>query len=118
MSKKTTSLLNLESEADFQARVIRAARLHGWSVYAIPDSRRATLAGYPDLTMYRRLDRRIIFAELKREKGKTSPVQDEVLADLRDIALGGGCEVYVWRPSDWEAILSTLKHKGIKASKN
>ena len=110
MSKKTTTNpRDLETEAQFQARVIQVARMYGWSVYSIPDSRRATLAGYPDLTMYRRVDRRIVFAELKREKGRVAPVQEQVLSDLRAIASTGKCEVYVWRPSDWDRIIEVLK---------
>jgi hypothetical protein len=104
-------LKNVESEADFQARVVTLARMSGWQVFAIPDSRRATMAGYPDLTMFRAMDRRIIFAELKREKGRLSLAQDEVLGQLKEIARNGGCEVYVWRPSDWPDIVKSLEYQ-------
>ena len=95
--------VSTETERDFQNRVIDLARLCGWSVYSIPDSRRVTLAGYPDLTMWR--GSRLIFAELKREKGKLSPAQIAVLDQLRELPV----EVYVWRPSDWNEIRETLK---------
>jgi len=97
-----------ESEADFQHRVVTLARLKGWSVYAVPDSRRATMAGYPDLTMFNPQLRRLIFAELKREKGKLAPAQVDVLARLVKVATKVAFEVYVWRPSDWDAIVKTL----------
>ena len=58
--------------------------------------------GFPDLLMVR--GERIIAAELKSEKGKTSPEQTDVLAVLA----AAGIETYVWRPSDWEAIVKTL----------
>ena len=93
-----------ETEREFQARVTDLARILGWSVYSVPDSRRASLAGYPDLTMWR--GKRLVFAELKREKGKLSPQQVMVLDELRQLP---NVEVYVWRPSNWANIRETLK---------
>lgn len=95
-----------ELERDFQERVVALARTYGWSVYAVPDSRRASLAGYPDLTMWNERLGKLIFVELKREKGKTSPAQERVLDQLRVCKQ----QVYVWRPSDWDGtILRTIK---------
>ena len=90
-------LKSLQLEKDFQDQVCQYARLNGWTIYSVPDSRRASLAGYPDLTMWHVKKRKLIFVELKREKGKTSPAQNEIIHQLRSI----GSEVYVWRPSDW-----------------
>ena len=105
-------LRSLELEKDFQQRVVDVARLNGWLVYSVPDSRRATLAGYPDLTMIHRRQRRIVFAELKREKGKTSEAQDFVLSALQDVAgTTESVEVFVWKPSDFDAIVTTLSAK-------
>ena len=98
-----------ETEADFQHRVASLARLRGWSVYAVPDSRRASMSGYPDLTMFHPRQRRLIFAELKREKGKLSPAQVDVLDKLREVKRNVGIEVYVWRPSDWDNVVITLQ---------
>jgi len=112
MAKKQTELFtadqlkSLETEREFQTRVTDLARINGWSVYSVPDSRRATLSGYPDLTMWRTTDRRIIFAELKREKGRISPAQEIILGELRAL---GKVEVYLWKPSDWPEILGTLR---------
>jgi hypothetical protein len=97
-------LAALELEKDFQQRVVQLARLNKWKIFAIPDSRRASIAGYPDLTLWNPKQKRIIWVELKREKGKTSPAQDEVIEELRQC----GAEVYVWRPSDWNIIAETL----------
>jgi hypothetical protein len=40
---------------------------------------------------------RIIYAELKTQKGRLSPEQTEWLHRLK----AAGAEVYVWRPIDW-----------------
>lgn len=52
-------------------------------------------------------DTRLIFAELKKETGKTTPEQDEWLEALR-IA---GAEVYVWRPSQMREVIQILQKK-------
>jgi hypothetical protein len=102
-------LVNLELERDFQNRVIEVATLNRWRVYAIGDSRRATMAGYPDLTMWNIHQRRLIFAELKREKGRVSEAQKMVLGELEQIP---GAECYLWRPSQWNEIVATLSKRG------
>ena len=60
--------------------------------------------GYPDLTLIR--PPRLLFAELKRETGKTSTHQDRWLALLRECP---GVETYLWRPSDLDAIAAVLR---------
>lgn len=97
-------LINLELEKDFQQRVVQLANLLGWRVYSVPDSRRASMAGYPDLTLWKP-NKRLIFAELKREKGKVSASQEETLRELNSIR---GLTAYVWRPSDWDEIERVL----------
>jgi len=93
-------------EKEFHEQVAHVMRLNGWSVYSVPDSRRVSLAGYPDITAWR--GDRLIFAELKREKGKTSPAQDEVLGELRLIPCA---EVYLWKPSDWDTIEAIISRR-------
>jgi len=93
-------------EKTFHQNLAQAMRLNGWNVYSVPDSRRASLSGYPDITAWR--GERLIFAELKREKGKTSPAQDEVLAELQLIPC---VEVYVWRPSQWDRIMEIISRR-------
>lgn len=100
-----------ETETGFQRAVIEAARLLGWRVH---HSRPARLAngqwrtplqgdpGFPDLILSRAGD--LIAAELKSERGRLSAPQREWLVALRQ----AGVEVYVWRPSDWEAIAARL----------
>jgi len=95
---------DLELEADFQERVTTHAKLKGWKIYSVPDSRRVTLAGWPDLTMFR--NGQLIFAELKREKGRVSEGQKIIMAEL---ALIPCAKVYLWRPSNWDDIVLALK---------
>ena len=90
------------SEADFQAQVLQLAKLMRWRCYHTHDSRRSE-AGFPDLTLVR--GGRLIFAELKAEKGKVTGSQQAWLTDLKDT----GAEVYLWRPSDWVDIERILR---------
>ena len=96
--------LNLDiSEERFQKLVLDLAAWCGWHHrYHTHDSRRSE-QGFPDLVLIRR--ERLIFAELKTEKGKTSAYQRAWLE-----ALGWTkAEVYLWRPSDWPEIKDSLK---------
>lgn len=90
------------AEESFQSDVWRLARLNGWRVYHTRDSRRSP-AGFPDLVLVR--DGRLIFAELKSERGRVEPEQRAWLGDLM---LVPGAEVRIWRPSDLEEIVQTL----------
>ena len=88
------------SEREFQRTVIEYAEARGWLVYSVPDSRRATSRGYPDLTMVR--DGQIIFAELKVLRGVVSKAQRTWLDELSALSLDPS--VYIWRPSGWPEI--------------
>ena len=98
-------LLNV-SEKAFMQMVIDAARLLGWRVYHTFDSRRSP-EGFPDLVLVR--DGRLVFAELKTERGKLSPSQQAWLAELEEVRYQRGIEVYTWRPRDWEQIERVLR---------
>lgn len=89
------------SEREFQAQVIQLARLLGWWAYHTHDSRRSN-AGFPDLVLVRN---RVIYAELKTDRGAVRREQAEVMAALRK----AGAEVYLWRPAMWDEIVATLK---------
>lgn len=91
-----------QTEAQFQAAVIEAARLHGWLVFWWPNAVINPI--WPDLTLIK--DSRVVFAELKTERGKLGKKQLERLQELAS----AGMDVRVWRPSGWDAfILPTLK---------
>lgn len=92
----------LISEKDFMESIVDLARHTGWMVYHTYDSRRST-AGFPDLVMTKH--KRLIIAEIKSEKGKTTPAQDQWLETLRTAR---GVKVKLWRPSDWPEIERTL----------
>lgn len=99
------------SERQFQAQVVEYARLLGWWPYSIPDSRRATSRGFPDLTLMHPGRGRLAFAELKDRDGRVSAEQSEWLILLAQVAewanRGAGKQVvgvFVWRPGDWDAI--------------
>jgi hypothetical protein len=117
------------TEKEFQAEVMTLARKGGWtcgakdvdelggltyhSVSVMAQSER----GWPDLTLIRRRDRRLIFAELKREAGELSERQVAVMGLLAclegsrvDLLSGGpAVQVRVWRPSDMSAIRDVLR---------
>lgn len=92
------------SEKEFQQKVLLLARAHGYRCYHTFDSRRSA-AGYPDLTLVRARDGRLIFAELKTETGKLTPEQEDWLADLR----AADVQACVWRPSQLPSIENLLR---------
>lgn len=94
-------VLRAESEAAFQSWVVDLAHLHGWRVahfrgvetrgrWQTPVA--ADGAGWPDLVLVRD---RVLFAELKSERGTVGPYQRRWI----DVLRGAGAEVHVWRPS-------------------
>ena len=90
------------TEASWQSTVIDLAELTGWWVYHNPDSRRSQ-PGFPDLVLIRAP--RVMFLELKRETGRLSTVQREVIGHLEACP---GVEVHVARPSDWSLVVEWL----------
>lgn len=101
------------TEAQFQTDVIEAAMWCGWKVQHTRAARTpsggwstpiAGHIGFPDLVLAHPT-RGVIFAELKRDTGRLSPAQTEWL----DTLFRAGAEAYVWRPRDWETILTRLQ---------
>ena len=88
------------SEKAFSQQVVDFARLNNWMVYRTWNSVHSP-SGFPDLTMVR--DGRLIFAELKAERGKLSDDQAQWIQELRMCV-----PVYLWRPSDWEQIVEIV----------
>ena len=90
------------TEREFMRQVSEVARIYHWRVYhpwlSIHSER-----GWPDVALCK--PPRLILAELKSERGKTTPSQDEWLALL---AACPGIEVYTWRPSDLDGIARCL----------
>lgn len=99
------------TEAAFMAQITELATLRGWEWFHCRPARTldswrtpgsGTMArGWPDLCLVR--GSRLIFMEVKRDSGKTTPEQDRVLN-----ALAGAVTVYIVRPADWGLIESVL----------
>ncbi len=90
------------TEAEFQKQILQAARTFGWLRYHTSFSLGSS-PGFPDLVLVKAP--RVIFAELKRQSGNTTPEQDVWLACLRECP---GIETYLWRPNDLEAAVAIL----------
>jgi VRR-NUC domain len=97
------AILNSITEKQFQAQFLELAGWLGWLAYHDYDSRKNS-PGFLDTVLAKR--GRIIFAELKSEKGKLRPQQKIWYEILKTCP---GIEVYVWKPSQWDEIVETLK---------
>lgn len=92
------------SEADWQNEVTRLAHLYGWRLqYHTHDSRRSN-PGFPDLVLINAQAARILFLELKTEKGRPTPEQQAWIDALR----GCGLHAHILRPSDADLLNDLL----------
>lgn len=89
------------TESKFMAQVIQLAKMYGWQCYFTWKSINSP-AGFPDLVMVH--DARLIFAELKADKGKVSLSQQEWLDALKKTK----AEVYCWFPKDWPELQEVI----------
>ena len=89
------------TEKSFQSLVVFYAKSRGWRVYHTYDSRRSE-PGFPDLLLVRH---KILYRELKIEKGRVSPAQKAWGESLTE----AGADYAVWRPSMINAIYKELK---------
>ena len=90
-----------KTEKQFQAQVIQVAKLFGWHYYHPYDSRRSP-PGFPDLVLVKD---RVLFRELKTDKGRVSPAQKTWGVKLTD----AGADWSIWRPAQLQAIYSELR---------
>ena len=81
-------------ESVLKSHVRRLARSLQWEYYHTHDSRKSE-PGFPDVVLVR--DKRLIFAELKRQKELCTNDQIRWLTKLAIC----DTEVYVWRPLNW-----------------
>jgi len=111
MPKKLTEqekLLRQISEREWQSHVCKIAELKGWRYYHPPDNRpvngiiQKVVAGFPDLCLIK--NGRMVFAELKRERGNVSVQQESWMRAISKC----GIEVYVWRPSNLNEVVAIL----------
>jgi len=128
------------NEEDFSTQVEDALTRFGWRwMHQRPAKTekgwRTALSGhkgFPDYVAVHEQKKRLLFIELKGDTGKTSPEQDEWLADLNEcvrwitlepIPMGNvrgvrnikvskmipSFEVYVWYPKDSDAMIEILR---------
>jgi len=101
----------LVTEKAFMDTILQAAELCGWYAYHTHDSRRST-AGFPDLVLIK--PPRVVFLEVKSQRGRLSRDQAEVLAMLQQCGPLScryereGVSAAMVRPSDWEQIVDWL----------
>jgi hypothetical protein len=93
---------NLLRESELSSLVVELARLGGWKRYHTWSSKKSP-RGFPDWIFVKQ--GRMLAVELKAEKGVVRPEQTEWLDALSDVP---GVEVYLWRPSDWDEIVTVL----------
>jgi len=99
------------SERIFQSAVEQIASMNGWLIFhpsphqVRPGVYRSDGKGFPDLVLAHR-ERGLIFAELKLETGRLTPMQ-VVWAN----AVSPHAEHYVWRPNQLEMIAERLGRK-------
>lgn len=91
------------TEADLREQVRDLCKLFGWKIYFSWTSLHSP-RGFPDLVLVNPEQKRVVYAELKSEKGKVTPQQQEWLDALKAC----GQEVYLWRPADIEEIAGIL----------
>lgn len=100
-------------EKDFAKQVEGVFNLFGWTwkhdLPAVRQSGQWATAlkgskGFPDYIAVRR--DRVVCAEIKNETGRLSTDQKHWLKLLTDT---GKVEVYLWRPTDLEQIIETLR---------
>jgi len=103
--KKTEYKIKI-TEKDFRQQVVDLARILGYMAYFSWTSIHSP-RGFPDLVLCNPEQKRIIYAELKSEKGKPTEKQVEWLNALDAC----GQEVYLWRPSNFEVIVEILNQK-------
>lgn len=108
-----TAVLDI-TEREFQGQVVELAGICGWQVLHVRRSigtrggkagwqTTTSISGWPDLFMWK--PGRVLAVELKREKGRLTEEQADVIRSLIDA--GVPCEV--WRPSDWDRIKEALR---------
>jgi hypothetical protein len=103
------------TEADLQRLVTDAAELYGWSWAHFRPAQTARGwrtpvsgpigRGFPDLIMVRGRDKRLMFVELKADKGVMSTYQDDVIGQL----VAAGQTVHIVRPQTFDAFLEELQ---------
>lgn len=104
----TNPLVGYQTEADFKRTVIDRALWCKWTPYSIPDSRRASATGFPDLVLMHESGA-LLAVELKLDHTYPTRAQRRWLAAFEQY----GIPAYIWRPRDWESGVIERTLKGI-----
>jgi hypothetical protein len=118
LAKATRTKLPKMTERQWQERVIEYAQGRGWKVAhfrAVRVHRKdgsvhhetpvaADGKGFPDLILVHKAFGKVVAAELKVGKNKTSPEQDNWL----DHFAAALVPTFVWFPSDWDDVVQVL----------
>jgi hypothetical protein len=91
------------TEKELARFVQDAAKTFGWRRYHTHRSDFSP-AGFPDETLLR--GDRLVFAELKSESGKVSPLQQEWLDELAQVR---SVTAHLWRPVDCDDLVRVLR---------
>jgi len=99
-------ILSAMSERVFQAHVVTALKDRGYLVWTVPDMTK-TARGLPDVIAVHptRVPRRVLFYELKSQRGRVRPEQADALAALSDVH---GVDARIVRPADWPELRDAL----------
>jgi hypothetical protein len=82
------------TEAQLQRQVIDMARFHGFTLWYHTHRSDRSPAGFPDLVLVSRRQKRILYRELKRKGGRVTPAQQAWIDGLRDV----GQDACIWTP--------------------
>jgi|PlaIllAssembly_1097288.scaffolds.fasta_scaffold219083_3 hypothetical protein len=104
------------SEDELLTHVLDIAWLYKWRRYHVRNSKQGIIqgeTGFPDVVLVKR--ERLLFIELKKQDGRTSPDQRAWIADLLAVP---GIETFIWRPSDWldGTVQRTLARGGVSGT--
>ena len=97
-------LLSAMSEKQFQKIVVDYLRRRNWVIFHVPNMK-LTTAGLPDLLCMSHGRGMMLALELKRETGRVTPAQRDVMRMLSRVP---GVEARVLRPSEWPAFRDRL----------
>ena len=106
-----TTLTLVQTEAQFESKVVELARLYGYTLIYHTWNSRHSAAGFPDLVLCRPGDGpqsggKLIFLEVKAENGRVTPEQQQWIDALGTVP---GITARVVKPSDFAEVERLLR---------
>lgn len=102
MSDDACRALPRETEKDWQAKIVQAARYLNWTCFHDYDSRRGA-PGFPDLVCVK--EGALLCIECKTARGRVRPEQIAWIELLDSVP---GVRAMIARPSDWPKVVEAL----------